>query len=200
MGNVLGKEQQHLIKKTSPVPLCDSKIFREICALYAVGILKQGIGTSIIQKLEQDVWKRQIDSWFVPNLWLYVIHHCQAWKQAGAHRHWLPGTVSIQQKLSGGTELFRACEQSLHSPFAGRWKQLKSLGCCSPGGAESQICFSLWSICTSGEMSHVVREQENKAGGSGLGQKVVLECFLKTLLLFLHKICCCYYSRSLKCD
>lgn len=64
--------------QTSPVPLCDSKIFREICALYAVGILKQGIGTSIIQKLEQDVWKRQIDSWFVPNLWLYVIHHCQA--------------------------------------------------------------------------------------------------------------------------
>lgn len=65
-------------KKPSPVPLCDSKIFREICALYAVGILEQGIGTSIIQKLKQDVWKRQIDSWFVPNLWLYVIHHCQA--------------------------------------------------------------------------------------------------------------------------
>lgn len=64
--------------QTSPVPLCDGKIFREICALYAVGILNQGIGTSIIQKLEQDVWKRQIDSWFVPNLWLYVIHHCQA--------------------------------------------------------------------------------------------------------------------------
>lgn len=64
--------------KKSTVPLCDSKIFREICALYAVGILKQDIGTSIIQKLKQDVWKRQIDSWFVPSLWLYVIHHCQA--------------------------------------------------------------------------------------------------------------------------
>lgn len=38
------------LKKKSLVPLCDSKIFREICALYAVGILKQGIGTSIIQK------------------------------------------------------------------------------------------------------------------------------------------------------
>lgn len=67
-----------LKKKKSPVPLYDSKIFREICALYAGGILKRGIGTSIIQKLKQDVWKRQIDSWFVPNLWLYVIHHCQA--------------------------------------------------------------------------------------------------------------------------
>lgn len=78
MRNVPRKEQQHFKKKTSPVPLCDSKIFREICALYAVGILEQGIGTSIIQKLKQDVWKRQIDSWFVPNLWLYVIHHCQA--------------------------------------------------------------------------------------------------------------------------
>lgn len=159
MRNVPRKEQQHLKKKTSPVPLCDSKIFREICALYAVGILEQGIGTSMIQKLKQDVWKRQIDSWFVPNLWLYVIHHCQAWKQAGAHRHWLPGTASIQQKLSGGTKLFRAverCKQSLHSPFtgeaAGRWKQLKSLGCCSPGGAGSQMYFSLWWICTTGQL------------------------------------------------
>lgn len=125
---MLGKEQQHLKKqkkheqpKTSPVPLCDSNIFREICTLYPVGILKQGIGTSIIQELEQDVWKRQIDSWFVPNSWLYIIHHCQAWKQAWAHRHWLPGTVSVQQKLSGGTKLFRAVERCRIPSFSLCW-------------------------------------------------------------------------------
>lgn len=82
-GNVLCRERQRL-KKKSLVPVCDSKIFREMCTHYAAGILKQGTGTFIIQKVKQDVWRRQIDSWFVPSSLLYVIHHCQPCMLAAA--------------------------------------------------------------------------------------------------------------------
>ena len=137
----------------------------------------------------------------MPNLWLYVIHHCQAWKQAGAHRHWLPGTVSIQQKLGGGTKLFRAverCKQSRHSPCAGeaagRWKrsswsvwaaailQELGVGCVFPCDKSAP---ARWPAC---RRNGVLREKANGAGGLGLGHEVVLKSLLKTLSPFLCKI------------
>lgn len=73
-----------LKKLASLVAVCDSKIFREMCTHYAAGIRKQGTGTFIIQKVKQDVGRRQIDSWFVPSSHLYVIHHCQPCMLAAA--------------------------------------------------------------------------------------------------------------------
>lgn len=92
--------------------MCDSKIFREMCAHYAAGILKQGTGTFIIQKAKQDVWRRQIDSWFVPSSLLYVIHHCQPCMLAAARG------AAFLALPSGGWELSRA-EQGWEGPLAG---------------------------------------------------------------------------------
>lgn len=52
----------------------------------------------------------------------------------------------------------------------------------------SDVFFLMFSLhhWPAGGISHIFREKENKVGGLGLGQKIVLEGFLKTLLLFLQ--------------